>query len=149
MSDAGTVRLRGLPDLVNLEKSGVGSPGKLAETAQERPRLFPRFAARRRLASLIQDRFDVDWRWRHPFDDEEHRTDCREWVLPPEEQVCVFGRWDDGALIPSPLRPRGLPVYQGEPGDVRFRLGGGFKVFFVLAVAAFLGAAWVGYSYLV
>lgn len=143
---AGVVPLHGMPDLVNLEKSGVGTPGpELEEKAERRGRYPPRYAARAALAAMVTDRLDVDWQYR-PVEDL-HSLLIREWVLPPGEQVCVFGRWDGRALVPSPLRPRGLPVYAGPPEAVGPRLGGGAKVFFVLAAIPLVAAAWLLWSY--
>ena len=143
---AGIVPLRGLPDLVNLEKSGVGAGGKrLQQVAEKRSWFPPRYAARAHLAAQIQDRFDIDWYYGES--EAYHSVERREWVLPPDEMVCVFGRWDGKALVPHPLRPRGLPVYAGSVDEVSQRLRGGSKVFFALAAIALLAAVWLVYYF--
>jgi len=143
---AGIVPLRGLPDLVNLEKSGVGAGGRSLEQAGE-PRAWypPRYAARAHLAAQVSDRFHVDWQY--PSRGKRHSIACREWVLSPGERVCIFGRWDGEALVPALLRPRGLPVHAGPPADVAARLAGGAKVFLILAAIPLAGAGWLLWQY--
>ena len=80
----------------------------------------------------------------HPSHD--RRIIRREWVLPPGERICVFGRWDGKALTPSPLRPRGLPVYAGSLERIRTEVGGGSKVFFALSAIPLLIFIWWAYS---
>ena len=134
--------LRALPDLVNLEKSGFGTEARIAGTAERRDK-SERGAALAHLAAQVQDRFDVDWKY---GDAAEDGTSVRkEWVLSPDEPVCVFGRWDGHALTPSPLRPRGVPVYAGTAEQVRARLGGGSKLFFVFGCVPLLAFAWWTY----
>ncbi|MBW2394159.1 MAG: hypothetical protein JRG95_07800 [Deltaproteobacteria bacterium] len=129
----GVVRVCGLLDLVNLEKSGVGrGNSRLAELAESRSRFSPRYAARAYIAAQIQDRFEIDWRYGEGEGID--MPEGKEWVLPPDEEVCVFGRWDGHRLVPSALRPRGLPVYAGKPETLRGRLGGGSRIFFALGV---------------
>jgi hypothetical protein len=136
---AGVVRVRALLDLLNLEKSGIGSPGSdLAGRAERRERFPPRYAARAHLAGRVSERFDVDWTYGDVEGTE--RGETKEWVLPPGEEVVVFGRWDGEALVPSVLRPRGLPVYTGSPEAVAHSLGGGSKIWLVLTLGAIVGA---------
>jgi hypothetical protein len=143
-NEYGTVPLLGLPDLVDLEKSGFGhGESRLDETA-ERLDEPERAAALAQLAALTQDRIAVDWKF---GDAEEGSSPVRkEWVLSPGDAVCIFGRWDGQALIPSPRRPRGLPVYAGTADQVRARLGGGSKVFFAFGLVPFLLAVWWTYT---
>jgi hypothetical protein len=142
----GTVRLRALPDLVNLERTDFGAAREgVLGSAEARSWFPPRYAARASLASLDRDRFDIDWRY--GAIDPQGEIIRREWVLAPGEEVVVFGRWAGGSLAASPFRPRGLPVHAGSPGEVARRLGGGTKVFLALAAAAFLGAAWIVYDF--
>ena len=143
-NETGTVALRGLPDLMDLEKSGVGhGESRLDETAERLDRR-ERAAALAHLASLTQDRIAVDWK----FGDAEEGSSLvrKEWVLSPGDAVCIFGRWDGQALTPSPLRRRGLPVYAGTADQVRARLGGGSKVFFAFGLVPLLLAAWWTYT---
>lgn len=143
-NDAGTVPLRALPDLVNLEKSGFGHGESRLDQTAERGDKRARSAALAQLAARTQDRFDIDWKYGDAKDNSSIIR--KEWVLSPGEQVCVFGRWDGQALTPGPLRPRGLPVYAGTAEQVRARLGGGSKVFFVLGLVPFLIFAWWAYT---
>ena len=50
------------------------------------------------------------------------------WIMRSGEQVCVCGRWRDGALYPDRSRPRGLPVYLGTPIEVEKSVAGEAKV---------------------
>jgi hypothetical protein len=61
--------------------------------------------------------------------------------------LVIAALWDGKALVPHPLRPRGLPVYAGSVDEVSQRLRGGSKVFFVLAAIALLAAVWLVYYF--
>ncbi|MBZ0112836.1 MAG: hypothetical protein K8J08_10275 [Thermoanaerobaculia bacterium] len=139
-NEYGTVPLRGLPDLVDLEKSGFGHGESRVDETAERLDKPERAAALAQLAALTQDRIAVDWK----FGDAEEGSSLvrKEWVLSPGDAVCIFGRWDGQALTPSPRRPRGLPVYAGTADQVRAQLRGGSKVFFAFGLVPFLLAAW-------
>jgi hypothetical protein len=139
-TESGTVPLRALPDLVNLEKSGFGKGEAQIDGTAKRHDKSERRAALAQLAAESHDRFDVDWKYGDAADDS--AIVRKEWVLSPGEPVCVLGRWDGHALTPSPLRPRGVPVYAGTAEQVRARLGGGSKVFFVLGCVPLLIFAW-------
>jgi hypothetical protein len=140
----GIIPLRALPHLVNLEKSGVGHGESRLDAVAIRANVHRSNAALAEIAAKEQDRIHVDWKYK---DAESHRKIIRkEWVLPPDEQVCVFGRWDGEALVPSPKRPRGLPVYPGSLEQIRSELGGSSKLFFVLGAIPLLILLWWTYD---
>ena len=73
----------------------------------------------------------------------------KEWVLPPNEEVCVAGRWDGHSLVPDRFRPRGLPVYAGSAEYVSSQLGGASKLWFALGLVPFVVAGWQLFGHLV
>src|SRR5690606_37699878 len=87
----GRVRLRAMPDLIDLQATGVA--GGLAPdgvTPSAGPRLL-RFAVRAGLLEQSRDRVHVDWRY--GADEASGRCESREWALEPGATVCAFGRF--------------------------------------------------------
>jgi hypothetical protein len=129
------VRLRGFPDLMELQMSphGASNVGRLAKTATAPP--WPiKHAARAGLLAKVRDEFHVDWKLGEAV--EEGRIKTKEWVLRPDEPLCVCGRFIDGALLPSRFRPRGLPVYPGSRDEVVERLRGESRWYLRLGIVA-------------
>ncbi|MBZ0103218.1 MAG: hypothetical protein K8I65_13730, partial [Thermoanaerobaculia bacterium] len=138
---ARSVRLRAMPELRELDSRPGGSwRGRQGdETTGPLKPLRP--FARARLFAAASGQLHVDWRYLH---DEESTgpTAAIEWVLAPEAEVCVLGRWDpEGALLPHAARTSGIPVHAGAPTEVASRLAAEAWVYLALAalVAAALG----------
>ncbi len=93
-----------------------------------------------------RDRIDVDIKYR----EEELAASgtCKSWVLRPGDQVCVFGKWEDGELLPAASRARGLPVYAGTAKDVFERLKDDSTAFMALGAVALAVAAGVALWFL-
>lgn len=141
----GRVRLRGFPDLLALDTSPLAGEFVRPEIAATTPGPVAfRFAARARLLARAGDRLHVDWTYAR----EEGRPglpERKERILPPGARVCVLGRWQDGALVPSPYRARGLPVYGGTVEEVLARIGSESKIQLAMAgiaLAVVAGLAW-------
>lgn len=142
------IRLLGFPQLTGLEKSHLGSGFSAIDDAAPRGPVWP--VRKLRLARLFAsagDEVHIDWRF--GADDERAQPGRRdEWVLPPDAEVCVAGRWsEEGALRPHWARTSGLPVYPGAPEAATKALRSEARIYLALA-AILLGAgaailAWV------
>ncbi len=141
-TSARAVRLHAMPELRELDTRPGGSwRGRQGDETPGPPKPLRPFA-RARLFAAATDRLRVDWRYRH---DEASTgpTSAIEWVLSPEAEVCVLGRWDpEGALRPHAARTSGIPVYAGAPADVAARLTA--EAWVHLALAALVAAALAG-----
>jgi len=141
-TSARAVRLRAMPELRELDTRPGGSwRGRQGNETPGPPGPL-RPLARARLFAAATDELHVDWRYRH---DEASTgpTSAIEWVLSPEAEVCVLGRWDpEGALRPHAARTSGIPVHAGAPADVAARLAAEARVH--LALAALVAAALAG-----
>jgi len=141
------IRLRGFPDLIDLELHvfGASRVGALAAVATEPPWLL-KDAARAGLLAKPCDELHVDWKLGEPVP--AGRLETKEWVLRPGEQICVCGHFENGALLPSRWRRRGLPLYPGSTGAVLEKLRGESRVYLrfggiAVAAATGLGAAFL------
>lgn len=143
----GTVRLAGFPDLIDRDKETIAND--LVVRAKTSAVSYPRWVfpmlAREWAVYPGSDRIDLTIVYRE--DEEEGPSGTIEcWIMRAGEDVCVCGRWRDGALCPDRWRPRGLPVYLGTPEEVEQGLAGEAKVLLyagggTLALAAGL-AVW-------
>ncbi|MCP5313173.1 MAG: hypothetical protein H6955_06440 [Chromatiaceae bacterium] len=144
---AGTIRLSGFPDLIHLERRSLpaGVHERAHASAQLSPRLLPKFLARSLFLAHVRDR--IEGYIRYGDEPESSEGTCKSWLLRPDEQVCVFGVWRDGALYPGSGRSRGLPVYAGTADEVRQRLKGDSSAFFVIgAIIIAGGLTWALWS---
>ncbi len=139
---AHSVRLRAMPELRELDSRPGGSwRGRRGdETTGPLQPLRP--FARARLFTATTEALHVDWRYRHEETDL-GATAAIEWILAPEAEVCVLGRWDpEGALRPHAARTSGLPIYPGAPTEVAARLA--TEGWIHLALAALVAAGLAG-----
>ena len=130
-TDAGVVRLAGFPDLIDRDKESVANDVVVAAKAAaiSYPRwIFPA-VAREWAIYPGSDRLDLTIAYRQATE-EGSRGELKSWIMHAGEDVCVCGRWYDGALHPDRWRPRGLPVYLGTPEQVERALADEVKVFF-------------------
>jgi len=148
-TDAGIVRLGGFPDLVHTTKRALpqGVLGRAEERAQLKPRIMPKLVARAIMLTHTRDRIDVDVKYRE--DELASRGTCKSWVLRAGDQVCVFGKWNDGELVPAIGRVRGLPVYEGTAKEVLERLEGDSAAFVKFGAVLIATAAGVAVGFLV
>ncbi|MBZ0103048.1 MAG: hypothetical protein K8I65_12870, partial [Thermoanaerobaculia bacterium] len=136
---ARSVRLRAMPELRELDSRPGGSWRGRQGNETTGPLKPLRPFARARLFAATTGQLHVDWRYLH---DEESTgpTAAIEWVLAPEAEVCVLGRWDpEGALLPHAARTSGIPVHAGAPAEVAARLAA--EAWVHLALAALVAAA--------
>lgn len=139
-TENGTIPLAGFPDLIHLEKAP--QPNDLLVRAKaaayDCPRWLPMPLAREIILSGIRDR--VETSLHYGKEEEASQGTTKTWILRPGDRVCIFGRWNDGALTSSKNRPRGLPVYRGTAEAVRAKLSGDSSAFLILG-AIFLAIA--------
>ncbi len=146
----GVVRLAGFPDLIHLAKRSlpVGVGSRAEEQAQLNPQYLPHFLSRAVIVSHTRDRMEAYIKY-YKVNEETARSKRKSWTLLPGEQICVFGIWKDGELLPSVNRPRGLPVYAGSAEEVLARLKDDSSAFFIVGASLiFVAAAWMVVSYL-
>lgn len=128
----GTIPLAGFPDLIHLDKTPLpnGLLVRAKAAAYDCPKWLPMPLAREIILSGIGDRAQTCLHYGK--EGEASQGTIRSWMLRPGDQVCIFGRWNDGALTSSKDRPRGLPVYQGDAETVRAKLSGDSSAFLIL-----------------
>lgn len=144
---SGTVRLAGFPDLIHLDKKPLpaGILDRAETRARQSPRFFPAFLLRDGIVASAADRIDIDIL--HQASQSTGDSTCKSWVLRSGDKVCVFGKWRDGALVPSLTRPRGLPVYGGAAEQAEERLQADSHAFRVVGAVILLAAvALAGWS---
>lgn len=148
-TDAGIVRLGGFPDLVHTTKRALpqGVLARAEERAQLKPRIMPKLVARAIMLTHARDRIDADIKYRE--EELASRGTCKSWVLRAGDPVCVFGKWNDGELLPAPGRVRGLPVYEGTAKEVLERLKGDSNAFVKFGAVLIVIAAGVAVWFLV
>jgi hypothetical protein len=138
-----SVRLRAFPDLFALVMStqGASNVGRLAEKATAPPWSVTN-AAQVGLLTEVRDELHLDWKLGEA--DENGRIEIREWVLRPEEPVCVCGPMVNGALVPSRAHPDGLPLYPGTRQQVLAMLRGASRVYLGLGASALASVVGLG-----
>ena len=131
-TENGTIPLAGFPDLVHLDKEPLpnGLLVRAKAAAHDCPKWLPMPLAREIILSGIGDRAQTCLHYGK--EEEASQGTIRSWMLRPGDQVCIFGRWNDGALTSSKDRPRGLPVYKGDAETVRAKLSGDSSAFLIL-----------------
>ncbi len=144
----GIVKLSAFPDLTALEKSPIPSEIYTRGESQAKigTRWLPTYLQRARLTGGVSNQ--VDRVTKYGDRDREGRGSSEYMSLENGDDICLFGCWQDGALVASKSRPRGLPVYKLKAADLLLELqkdGRAFTVaaLFFLAVAAAL----VGWSF--
>ena len=141
-SQGGAVRLRGLPDLTFRQPKAmtVGAdfrPDRAEhEERTERPGI-PRFASRARVQAGPRDHCHLDWKHGDLVNPSEMNR--FEYRLEPGEVVCACGVQDGNSLVPSPARPKGLPVYTGLPETVIRDLQESAKIWKILGGTCLVG----------
>ena len=145
----GVVRLAGFPDLIHLEKGSlpVGVHSRAEQQAQLNPQYLPRFVSRTFMVANTRSKIEAYIKY-YKVNEETTRARLKSWVLHPDQQVCVFGIWNDGELLPSLNRPRGLPVYAGSSEEVLARLKDDSSAFYILGSSLiFTAAGWMLFTY--
>jgi hypothetical protein len=145
----GVVRLAGFPDLIHLEKESlpVGVHSRADQQAQLNPQYLPRFVSRAVMVAHTRDRIEAYIKY-YDVNEETTRSKLKSWVLHPDQQVCVFGIWKDGELLPSSNRPRGLPVYAGSAEEVLARLKDDSSAFYIVGSSLIsIAAGWMLLTY--
>lgn len=137
------LRLRGFPDLFGLTMSphGASNVGRLAKVATLPPGRYEN-AAHAGLLAEPRDELHIDWQLGEP--QAGARIETKEWLLHPDEPVCVCGRLENGALLPQPSHPAGLPIYLGSAAQVLEQLRGESRVYLRLGAGALVLAAALG-----
>ncbi len=144
----GIVKLVAFPDLTALEKSSIPSEvyTRGESQAQIGTRWLPTYLQRARLTGAVSNQ--VDRVTKYGDRDREGRGSSEYMSLENGDDICLFGCWQDRALVASKSRPRGLPVYKLKPEDLLLELQQDGRAFivvglFFLAVAVAL----VGWSF--
>lgn len=111
-SARGNVKLRAFPDLTSLEKSSVPDEvfARAESLAMAGLSLLPAFLQRARVVAAVSDKVDTTIKY---LDRRSEGPSLGEYMqLRNRDEICIFGRWQDGALIADKRRPKGLPVYK-------------------------------------
>ncbi len=139
-TDGDIVKMGGFPDMIHTEQQPLSDSvvEHVEDIAQPNSKAIPPFVTRAYLLGQTQDQIDVAIQYR--FKELSPKWEVKSWTLKPGDDICVFGKWNNGELVPSPNRPRGLPLYFGTADDVLKELTGlgnamlmGSGVFFVAA----------------
>ncbi len=140
-TESDTVRLAGFPDLLHTDKRPMSNDMIVAaKAAAIQARLIvPKPVIRDLAMEGARERIEISIHY--GFEPESTEGSITSWMLREGEDVCVFGRWKDGALTPDRRRPRGLPVYTGTEAEVCERLGGDSQSFLIVGVVVIAIAA--------
>jgi len=134
-SNFGIIKLRGFPDLTHLKKMPLPKAvltdlDKLSIRSK-----FPRFYHRAWALAEFENSVRIDWKHTETSHQENFtlKTLVTAKVLKINENICAIGCWNQGELVPSIFRPRGVTIYPKTPIEVQKQLRQNIHDFSIIA----------------